>query len=274
MLIVGIRAYRPTVHPLIYPLAVLWIVSLYAAGCSTTGPPPISRSPGEVPADHGQSAAVPPHARPYRVGNVWYFPMASAHDFSQQGIASWYGKKFHGRKTSSGEIYDMFAMTAAHKTLPLGTSVKVRNLQNGKEVHVRINDRGPFVRGRIIDLSYTAARKIGIAEEGTGPVEVVALGRAVRSAGKGREETTYEPLDYSKGNFTIQVGSFLDHSNATRLRDKLDSIYKNAHITTFYDGGDTLFRVRVGRCTTLSQAQEYEQILVKSGFEDAMIVAE
>lgn len=168
----------------------------------------------------------------------------------------------------------MYGMTAAHKTLPLGTYVKVRRLDNGKETTVKVNDRGPFIRGRIIDLSYSAARKIGIIGTGTARVEIVALGKAVPSKGQGRTAPVYQPTDYSKGNFTLQIGAFTDRNNALRLQKKLDPIYKNVHITTFQNGDETLLRVRVGRCSTLKQAEEYEQILIKNGFPDTMIVAE
>ncbi len=112
---------------------------------------------------------------PYMVFGKRYIPMKSAKGFSQKGVASWYGKKFHGRRTSSGEIYDMFKMTAAHPTLPLPTYVRVTNLDTKKRIIVKVNDRGPFLHGRIIDLSYAAAHKLGIARKGTGRVRIQAL---------------------------------------------------------------------------------------------------
>jgi rare lipoprotein A len=113
--------------------------------------------------------------RPYTVFGVTYVPVVNKERTVQRGIASWYGKKFHGQKTSSGEIYDMFAMTAAHKTLPLPTYVRVTNLANRKSVVVKVNDRGPFHQGRIIDLSYAAATRLGILGQGSADVEVEAL---------------------------------------------------------------------------------------------------
>ena len=186
-------------------------------------------------------------------------------------MASWYGKKFHGRKTSSGEIYNMHAMTAAHKTLPLGTRLRVKNLGNHKEIEVRVNDRGPFVRGRIIDLSYEAARRLEIVGPGTGEVEIVALGvAAAASAGGG----TGSKVDYYQGNFTIQVGAFENPANAQRLKDELAQKYQNVHITTVLQGAKTLYRVRVGRCRNLEKALEYESYLTQQGFAAAMVVAE
>ncbi len=111
----------------------------------------------------------------YKVFGKRYVPMKSAKGFRQKGIASWYGKKFHGRRTSSGETYDMFKMTAAHPTLPLPTYVRVTNLDTKKQIIVKVNDRGPFLHGRIIDLSYAAAHKLGIARKGTGRVHILAL---------------------------------------------------------------------------------------------------
>lgn len=230
------------------------VALLLLQACTSAPPPP----------------APPGHPKPYRVYGTWYKPIPDAKDFSQQGIASWYGQKFHGRKTSSGEIYDMYAMTAAHKTLPLGTWVQVRGLDNGKQVVVRINDRGPFVHGRIIDLSYTAAQQMDMVGAGTARVEVVALGERRQTA----TGSTFVPVDYYSGAFTFQVGAFSNRDNAERLRAKLDTTFANAHVTA-YDRGDAVFyRVRVGRCNDLESAEKYEQRLAGSGYPDAFIVAE
>ena len=166
----------------------------------------------------------------------------------------------------------MYAMTAAHKTLPLGTHVQVYNLENNRKAVVRINDRGPFVRGRIIDLSYTAAKEIGIVGPGTARVEVVALGR--RTSASGNTSSTYTADDYHSGEFTFQVGAFLSRENAERQKRQLAKRYKNAHITV-YDRGDRIFyRVRVGRFTSLDEAVEQEKVLMQDGFTDAFLVAE
>lgn len=228
------------------------------AGCATPSPPPTA---------HG-------HPKPYRIGRNWYQPLPHARDFRQRGKASWYGKKFHGRKTANGEIYNMYAMTAAHKTLPLGTYVSVRNLDNDRKIEVRVNDRGPFVRGRIIDLSYTAAKKLGVVGPGTAPVEVVALGVAPKTKASGSTGRSYVPIDYYQGNFTVQVGAFSDRNNAERLQRKLNQEYKNAHITTYHDGHETFYRVRVGQCSSLEQAEKYEEIMIQRGFKGAFAIAE
>jgi len=238
----------------------LFLFSVY--GCASVAPPP---SPEKVP---------PGYPKPYKVMGKWYQPAPHARGFVQQGKASWYGEKFHGRKTASGEIYNMYAMTAAHKTLPLGTHVRVQNLENNREIEVRINDRGPFVRHRIIDLSYTAAKKIEIIGPGTALVKIVALGSGPLSGTKTPTRPSEDSTDYYTGNFTIQVGAFSDRKNAERLLTKLDQIYKNAHISDYNNGFETFYRVRVGNCSTLEAAASYEEILIKNGFKDAFIIAE
>ena len=233
----------------------------WALGCvsstSTSQPPPLSK---------------PGHPKPYKVLGKWYQPLSHSDGFRQRGLASWYGRDFHGKKTSNGEIYNMYAMTAAHKTLPLGTYVQVHNLENNRSTVVRINDRGPFVRGRIIDLSYSAAREIRIVGPGTARVEVVALGKRTTTTGK--TASSYTAGDYYTGNFTFQVGAFLSRENAEKQRRQLAQRYKNAHIAV-YDRGDQIFyRVRVGRFSTLKEAVEQEKILIQDGFADPILVAE
>jgi rare lipoprotein A len=204
---------------------------------------------------------------------TWYQPLEHARDFKEEGLASWYGKDFHGRRTSSGEVYNMYGMTAAHKTLPLGTYVRVHNLSNNRSVDVRVNDRGPFVRGRVIDLTYTAASRIGMLGPGTAPVRIEALG-ALDPQRSGAGSPQYIPIDYYSGNFTFQLGAFTEKNNAARLVQRLSSQYANAHMVPFYDGSRTFYRVRVGRASTLEQAERFEQNLRAAGFSETFIVAE
>ena len=212
---------------------------------------------------------------PYKVFGKRYYPLISAHGFEQTGTASWYGKKFHGRKTSTGEIYNMYAKTAAHKTLPFGTTVSVKNLENGKETLVRVNDRGPFVKGRVIDLSYKGAEDIGILEKGTAYVKIKALGKEKKVVDGGRVTVRYEqPASYEIGDFTVQVGSFLVWENAARLKDELAQKHDNAHITTYDTGAEIFYRVRVTKSTTLSGAYQYQKQLEAGGFKDAFVVAD
>jgi rare lipoprotein A len=221
----------------------------------------------------GTMAPQPKQSKPYQIDGVWYYPRADAAGFRQSGLASWYGDPFHGRKTANGETYNMHGISAAHKTLPFNTVVKVRNLDNGRDIRVRINDRGPFVRNRVIDLSYGAARQIGLVGPGTARVELVALG-AVTDANESVTATrTYAPVDYNSGKFTFQVGAFRDRGNAERLKLKLGSTYKNAHICNFDAGDGLYYRVRVGDFASLEEARKGEEILLRDGYP-AFVVAE
>ena len=168
----------------------------------------------------------------------------------QIGIASWYGSDFHGRKTSSGEIYNMYALTAAHKTLPFGTYVRVTNLNNKRSVKVKINDRGPFIKGRIIDLSYTAAKKIDMVESGTAKVKVEIVKKA-------RLQDTL---------FTLQVGSFKEKRNALKLKKELDSKYKDVYIVTSSTLSTVYYRVRIGHFKSDYEANETEKRLTMDGY--------
>ena len=140
-----------------------------------------------------------------------YCPMVSAEGFVETGIASWYGEKFHGRPTALGETYDMYAMTAAHKTLPLPTRVRVTNLENGRRLELRVNDRGPFVEGRVIDLSYSAARELGVVRHGTARVRVEAL----------EPGGSPEPLIAGGAHAYIQAGAFAYRDNAVKLYQRI-----------------------------------------------------
>ena len=213
----------------------------------------------------------PRKTRPYKVFGKWYHPVDDAHGFRQRGIASWYGKDFHGKKTSNGEIYNMHAMTAAHKTLPFGTMVQVHNLENDRNIIVRINDRGPFVRSRIIDLSHEAARRIDMIRNGTASVQIRAIGT---------DEAYFESLGgktdggiFYTGDFTVQAGAFVDPVNAQRLKNVLEQYHPEIEITPFEKNGMTLYRVRAGRFTSLSQAKNFEQQLIRNGFTDVFAVS-
>lgn len=157
----------------------------------------------------------------------------------EEGIASWYGIPYHGRHTASGEIYDMYKMTAAHRTLPFGTDVRVHDLDNGRDVTVRINDRGPFVAGRIIDLSKAAAQAMGMPGLARVRLEILGLGA-----------TSEEPV------YSVQIGAFRDPARAGRLKSQIEASYGPVEIQS-YDRGDGLFyRVRVGRASSEAAAQE------------------
>ncbi len=170
----------------------------------------------------------------------------------EKGLASWYGRPYHGRRTASGEVYDMYGLTAAHRTLPFGTRVEVTRRDDGRSVVVRINDRGPFVKHRIIDLSYGAAKRIGLDVDGVAPVTVRVLGPGeegshAAKAKKGEKEAGPAPAgsagDASHGCFWVQVGAFRDHDRAVRARDRLEEA---GHHALIMEGPSGLERVRLG----------------------------
>jgi rare lipoprotein A len=263
----GTRARRrpPRVDPRRWMAAAVLPLCLLA-GCAARPSAPPSAAPDRPAAVRPEGpapATVPGQPKPYRALGRWYQPIPDATGFRQTGIASWYGTDFHGKPTSSGEIYDMHAMTAAHKTLPLGTLVRVRHLGNQRSIEVRINDRGPFVGDRVIDLSYEAARRLDVVRPGTALVEVVAVGGVPGV-----------PVDLYSGNFTFQIGSFASRANAERLQSQLNPRFGNAHIVEFELNGRVFYRLRVGRAASLEEAIAYEAQLRASGFADAFVVAE
>jgi peptidoglycan lytic transglycosylase len=234
------------------------ILAFLLCGCSTVKPPP----------------TLPGHPKPYKVGKIWYQPLPHAERFSQWGKASWYGTKFHGKKTANGEIYNMYAMTAAHKTLPFDTVVRVRNVENNTAIKVRINDRGPFARSRIIDLSYAAAKKLGIVGPGTAYVEIVALAGSIQPDMSKSNTASYPAKDLYEGNFTVQIGAFGEMKNAERLRKELARTYENVYITSYFNGRGTFYRVKVGKYTNLAQANRFERIMIQKGYKGAFAIAE
>ena len=214
---------------------------------------------------------LPPSQRPYTVDGERYEPLPTHEGYSENGLASWYGAEWQGRKTSSGEPYDMDAMTAAHKTLPLGVYVTVRDRRTGREVIVRVNDRGPFVRDRIIDLSRGAARELGCETQGVVPVRVEALG--YRTTGPGGE-VRYTPLsDYGLGTFAVQVASFGKVENARRLAAELKNRYGAATIQEAIINGSLFYRVQAGRYGSLRQADEARKRFAVTGFPGGFVVA-
>jgi len=204
--------------------------------------------------------------RPYRIDGKWYTPVNSSYGFEQSGIASWYGSDFHGRPTANGETFDMHSMTAAHKTLPMGTYVSVRRRDNGKETIVRINDRGPFVSGRIIDLSYKAAITLGMEDEGTAPVIIVALGDTVGDR--------LVKKDYDRGDFSIQVGAFTLKDNAYNLERRLKKLYGSVAVMRFEKDGQNFYRVRIVNVNRLKEAEKISRRLASQGLPASYVVAD
>jgi len=249
----------------------------------------ISKIPDATPR---WEAVDPSRSRPYTVLGNKYYPMAEARNYREIGVASWYGRKFHGRRTALGERYDMNAMTAAHKTLPLPSYVQVRNLKNNRTVVVRVNDRGPFLHKRLIDLSYAAAYKLDMLGAGTSEVEVTALtpGRdpAPTTANVGAGETTVraiedtEPLQAQEISGTaggtsiyLQVGAFGSAENAERLRDRLEQADFNPVLVLPYKNNDNqLYRVRIGPLDSVEKSETVRRRLADNGFTTTQLVTE
>lgn len=186
-------------------------------------------------------------------------PPPSESSASQTGVASWYGPGFHGRPTASGVIYDQHELTAAHQTLPLGTRIMVTNLENGRSTDVTINDRGPFVKGRILDLSYAAARTLGMIGPGTIPVRIEVI-----DSGPYQIQTIRQSLDY-----TLQLGSFAQIENAQRLKEQLTKNYPEASqisIVPFHTKDATYYRVQLGTFSNRSEAEGRAHQLARRGF--------
>ncbi len=211
--------------------------------------------------DTPNSSQLKGHQKPYIVNGQRYDPLRDHTGFIQEGRASWYGEKFHGRKTSNGEIYNMYAMTAAHKTLPMGVFVKVTNKQTGQQTVVRVNDRGPFVAGRIIDLSFAAAEKVGVVGPGTAPVLIEALGYRADGKSSSGSPVYSQPKSYDIGTFAVQVGAFSVKANADRLAVDMQKEYGFAAVNEGWVDGSRYYRVWVGQFTSLEKAESIKQKL-------------
>ncbi len=210
--------------------------------------------------------------RPYVINNKTYSPLPSAVGYEEVGTASWYGADFHGNFTSNGERYNMHGITAAHKVLPMNTVLLVTNLENGKEIVVRVNDRGPFVQGRIIDLSYGAAKKIALLHSGTARVKITALGetKVNRMSGKWRF-AKYQ--DLKSGEYYVQIGAFLEKNNALSLQKRFHEYGHKVVIMEASIKGNTYNRVQVYVGNTLENAKRSEQTLRTKGYTGAFTIA-
>jgi len=209
----------------------------------------------------------------YVVMGERYYVMESAHGFIQRGLASWYGADFHGKRTSSGDVYNMHAMTAAHKTLPIPVYVRVSNLSNGKSTVVLVNDRGPFVDDRIIDLSYAAAKKLGVVGPGTAEVEIEALGTRKDSPRQTVRSIPLQQPKLSETSVFIQLGSFGSEANAQSLLSDLNNNQEESVVIQQVntEKGD-FYRVRVGPLLSLNEANEIHGRLLSKGYTNAKIV--
>jgi len=219
------------------------------------GYPDLSNTPDAVPRAEPYKRA---NMRPYTVFGKRYHPLKSARGFVQRGVASWYGKKFHGNSTANGERYDMYAMTAAHKRLPLPSYVQVVNLENGRATIVRVNDRGPFHDNRIIDLSYAAASKLGMIGKGTTRVEIRAIDPAAPRVAQAPRESFVQRAE----RVFVQVGAFGNEENARRLAERLArELQRNVTIQRSGDSQAPLHRVQVGPLASVEVADEVTSAL-------------
>jgi len=298
----------------------LLVIALLLA-CCTAGPPrePRSGAPAAAPPssgkyylDDGPGANPPPDLdavpdavprleplagganRPYAVLGREYVPATSLKPYRERGIASWYGRKFHGQKTSIGETYDMYAMTAAHPTLPLPSYARVTSIASGRSVVVRVNDRGPFLHGRIIDLSYAAAHRLGIAQNGSGEVEVEAvLPSAIAQSPQATQpplppvaaapaittplapvaavptaaSSDAAPLALAGGAYSVQLGAFANFSNAEAFLARAQNQLATAQVEAKIRQSGGLYRVYIGPYPARSEAERIgERITQAFGF--------
>lgn len=258
-------------------LAQLALSLLAGAGlllCSTSstakirqldGPPSLAIDPNTIPdiMPRPEPLSRRGNHRRYRVFGRWYKTLRSAKNYHARGIASWYGRKFHNRKTANGEIYDMYAMTAAHKSLPLPTYLRVTNLDNNKQVIVRVNDRGPFHDDRLIDLSYAAALKLGVVNNGTAHVELTAIDPNDMHA---------DPLEPEQ-NLILQVGAFNSYENAQQVAQAVADLTQ--HVVNIEQGrskASLMYYVKLG---PLEKSETYDDIqaqLYDAGYADSIVL--
>ncbi len=283
--------------PWLRHLPALIVISITLSACGSLPQSRYSIAQDSAPTrdiDHTRVANAVPKYEPrskygnpksYVVQGRRYTVRDSARGFVQRGLASWYGTKFHGHRTSSGETYDMYAMTAAHKTLPIPAYVEVHNLDNGRKIIVRVNDRGPFARGRIIDLSFVAAKKLGITAKGTGRVEIrVIEPGATTSKIASRNTTSAKPLSApvpasasgaNTAQLYLQVGAFTDSNNATRLLNRLASrLSENVLINRKATGNYSIYRVRIGPLRSEAEADRLRAALKPLGLDNSNLVVE
>lgn len=244
-------------------LAGVAFSAMALAGCIGFGG---GERPGPHPAAQGPLRGT---MKPYKVNGRWYHP-ADQRDYDERGLASWYGDAFHGKPTATGERFDMNAVSAAHKTLPLPSLVEVTNLDNGRKLQIRVNDRGPFVDDRIIDLSRAAAAELGVLQSGLARVRVRYLGPA-GAAAPSRPALQQASRRSDRGDYLVQVGSFADEDNAEAARDRLRGA-GDVRIRKVKVDGRRLYRVLLGPWPDLNQAELARSRIAGWGFRDAVLV--
>lgn len=266
--------------------AIIWVAMLSLTGCgSSSKKSPEKKSAGGYYLDDGPPKssidlaqvknAVPRKERPSATGNKpyvvfgkRYVPLKSNKGFKQEGTTSWYGKKFHGRRTSSGETYDMYKMTAAHTVLPIPSYVQVTNIENGRSEIVRVNDRGPFKHNRVLDLSYAAALKLGVVKSGTARVKIVAISES--SDRSKSADTRSRHSDSGDALLFIQLGAFSNQDAANSLQKRLRNAgYSDASVTAVRQSQVELYRVRIGPFEQSGDADFILADLQHAGYSEA-----
>lgn len=250
------------------------------ASLAGDGPPMIDRDVSTIPNALPKSEAISKYGNPpiYEVFGKQYRTLSSSAGYEAEGTASWYGRKFHGQRTSSGETYDMYAMTAAHRSLPLPTYVKVKNLKNGKEVILKVNDRGPFVHNRLIDVSYAAAKKLGFHEAGTGKVLITAIDpeewhkQKSQLADNNKDHQKHysskkEALAQNSEQLYLQLGAFSQKLNAQKLADSathLTQAFDHVNVQVYENKIDKkdIYKVLIGPLKNKIDAQKLQKELI------------
>lgn len=258
-------------------LITLFLISGFAASCSVKDSAPDSYGkkwneiPDAVPKEETYSKYGNPAS--YEVFGKRYYTLDSSAGFRQKGKASWYGTKFHGQRASSGETYNMYAMTAAHKTLPLPTYVEVKNLENGRKAVVKVNDRGPFHGGRIIDLSYAAATKLGVVASGTAPVEIRAINFGADNKTEKPVAGVEDKYIDANGKLYVQIAAFSSEQNALEMISELrENNFQSVRIHVDNKDGKLLYRVRIGPVPTDSVAEKVLAQLKEINLNNAKII--
>ena len=271
---------RPVIRKSVRLAAALLVISSGFVACSAmkTGqqsddapanPRDVSDVPDAVPRAEPLSRYGNPES--YKVYGKTYYTLPSSKGYTARGTASWYGTKFHGKRTSSGEPYDLYAMTAAHKTLPLPTYVEVTNLKNGRSVIVKVNDRGPFHGDRLIDLSYSAAAKLDILQYGTGQVEIRAIDtQQVATAEPPTEAVAFPAATQVNEALYLQVGAFSSRGNAQRMQaDLLSQNIGAVRIVETSTEAGTFFKVQVGPLASHTEVNRVTQDLKTLGINNS-----
>ncbi|MFK8015162.1 MAG: septal ring lytic transglycosylase RlpA family protein [Gammaproteobacteria bacterium] len=252
-------------------IIVVVAVALLVAACQQSTP---SRQPAATSSQtpvSGQNSSNPNKTNPYVVLGKRYVPIKNAEGYRERGVASWYGPNFHGKPTANGEVFDMDQLTAAHKTLPLPVYAEVTNLRNGRRVVVRINDRGPFVDNRLIDMSRAAAQALDMVGPGTTLVDV----RVIPGPGAGVVTPAPEPTPSQASAFFVQVGAFGDAANANRVAASLNGAgFADVLIEPLARAEGTLHRVRVGPVASVNQFDDYIARLTALGYREARLAVD